>query len=484
MGLLARINGWNPLPSCAATHALGIDGMGLGFVACSSDCYAASITDAALALHCAVWALRVWRMTGPSGAMRLAVLSTLICNSFWSVFGTLVWLQPGGSRAPPFDLLFRLNGVAQSCLVFSWWCVLSESLRGLASVPVGVPGLIKLLAAVHAGFFCLRNLETEIEAYVLCGGAHVTPPLGSLWLLFVLLCRRHGLLSRWLADISPSNPPHPILVGALCGLVFWVGNSAILVGANSGLTYWSHYFVQALWRRVGLLSPGAELHQGAFEEMACFHFYGMLGNEMLFRAFTWLVTTEARAVARSPHQARSRYTGEVVEASRADRPPTAKRMGATAAPSGAPASILGVSKGSARCNGGSRVACDTSTVAPLISPVGGSVQAAPAKPSSCLNGAAAPHSMRPSISGGGANGDYSGAPARPHRLADSPSGIGGVAHGLAPSGIGGAAIRRWSSSPALLLGSHAWSLHPAGPWLTDALHAPVRGALAYGIKEE
>jgi hypothetical protein len=490
MGLLARLNAYNPLPTCAATHALGIDGMGLGFVACSSDCYAASITDAVLAVHCAVWALRVWRRAGASGPMRLAVLSTLVCNSLWCVFGALVWLQLGGSRDHPFDFLFRLFGVSQACLVFSWWCVLSEGLRGIAGVPARVPTLVKLLALMHAGFFCLRNLDCRIEDYVLCGGAHVTPPLGSLWLLFVMLCRRHSLWSRWRADGSLFHPPHNVLLGAMCGLVFWVGNSAILVGANSGLTYWSHYAVQALWRRVGLLAPGAVLPRGAFEEMACFHFYGMLGNEMLFRAFAWLAVTEAQAVSRAPQQARPRVSSEGrAEAPRADRSPAAARRGvAAAAPGG---SNLGVGGAG---NGVGRVVREAGAPAPLSAVGRQGAQAGKATPPLGTNGAAAAASTQHSASGG-ANGVGGGAAAQPHGLAMAPSGISGGA----PSGIGGAApsgivgVAGWHSSPEWLRGSRRWLLapHPSGAWLTHALGASVRAAPAHrtaapgqGIKEE
>ena len=110
------------MPTCTALHSFGVDAIGLGHVACSSDCYGASITDATLALHCAVNALAIMRKTGGKGRMKIAVLTALWSNASWCIFGAHVWLQPGGWCEDPFDLLFRLNGISQAVLVFSW-CV-------------------------------------------------------------------------------------------------------------------------------------------------------------------------------------------------------------------------------------------------------------------------------------------------------------------------------------------------------------------------
>ena len=82
------------------------------------------------------------------------------------------------------------------------------------------------------------------------------------------------------------------------GLVFWFGNSGLLMGAETGLTHWTHAALEALCRAAGLLPEGARLWQGAFEEMACFHLFGLLGNEMLFRVYRWLAAAEVDAIRR------------------------------------------------------------------------------------------------------------------------------------------------------------------------------------------
>lgn len=200
------------MPTCTALHSFGVDAIGLGHVACSSDCYGASITDATLALHCAVNALAIMRKTGGKGRMKVAVLTALWSNASWCIFGAHVWLQPGGWREDPFDLLFRLNGISQAVLVFSWcvgggrvgwakplshqsshatlrkptattatlrrrWWIFAEILRGLESVPSLVHRFMMPFAAMHAFCFCLRNLDSSIEEYVLCGGAR--PPAAA-----------------------------------------------------------------------------------------------------------------------------------------------------------------------------------------------------------------------------------------------------------------------------------------------------------------
>ena len=288
----------NPLPSCHSVHRFGVETLRLGFVACSADCHAASFTDAALACHALFHAFKVWSYgrTGGGSVMHWAAFATLLSNGLWSTCGAVLWLQPGGSRAPPFETLFRLNGGAQALLVGSWWCVLAGMLGGLASVPRVLPAVLYAVGAAHALAFALRNLEASFESYVLCGGANVTPPLSSIWLLLVLLCRRHELLSRWLRR---GEDAHPLLVGALSGLVFWFGNSGLLMGAETGLTYWTHAALEALCRAAGLLPEGARLWQGAFEEMACFHLFGLLGNEMLFRVYRWLAAAEVDAIRRA-----------------------------------------------------------------------------------------------------------------------------------------------------------------------------------------
>jgi len=513
--LVEALNSYNPLPTCASTHSLGVDDFGLGFVACASDCYAASITDALLALHCAFWARRVWRTSSGSGAMRIAVLGTLISNSAWSAFGALVWLQPGGNRDAPFDTLFRLNGLSQACLVFSWWCVISEALRGMATVPPIVPRLIKPLAAAHACCFALRNLECQIEDYVLCGGAHVTPPLGSLWLLFVLLCRRHSLLSAWLASPARSSP-HPLLMGALCGFIFWFGNSAILFGAKTGLTYWSHYSVQALCRLTGILPAGGLLHQGAFEEMACFHFYGMLGNDMLFRAYTWLAQTEDTALQENSLRAAGGdamwpsppvpgTAAALALASPGGKPGASKAAGGTASTStgswGRNGKVALGGKSEKNDQASSREgsssdgeAAGDEAAEPRASWTLGAVQrVAQPRGSEHVDANANCNAARLNGRSAGANGDGN-ATASANGLTGGGSSSGkadtyGHGNALGLNGqvvIGGPAPRTlfaavsdrlWVYLPAMPT-MLAVGPHPAGPWLTRTLHASARAGRA------
>ena len=492
--LLRWLNLYNPWPSCAALHAVGVGDLRLGFVACSSDCYGASLTDLLLALHCLRWTISTLSLSAPLSfppslprqalwqddpepqaravsSMRLAVLATLTCNSLWSIFGALIWLQPAGDRTPPFDMIFRLNGLTQACLIASWWCVLSEILRGLASVPNIVSDLIKCFAVVHASCFALRNLECAIEDYVLCGGANVTPPLGALWLIFVLLCRRHSLLSRWLADLSPSNPPHPLLIGMLCGFVYWIGNSAILIGTEAGLALWSHTILQAVCRLVGLIPPDGMLHRGAFEEMACFHLFGMLGNEMLFRAFWWLAKAEANALVECRATQRKAQAKQEAACLLVPLKARAVSMAADAnvAPRGAAFPAGCHASASAR----------EAQLAKADSPLGFvldwwvGLQGPPRSSSRTSMDTSSSDSSRHGSSQHGGNEAEHAALSKSEP--NTPTTI--FAAGKHSKKLAGnvSVVRRWRSAPEWLETWHSrpklFGEHPAGPWLTSTLHA-------------
>ena len=56
----------------AFTQWLGVDVWGVGFVACDRNCTGAAITDAFIAIHALVFALRVLRLGGAAGPLRRA----------------------------------------------------------------------------------------------------------------------------------------------------------------------------------------------------------------------------------------------------------------------------------------------------------------------------------------------------------------------------------------------------------------------------
>ena len=98
---------------------------------------------------------------------------------------------------------------------------------------------------------------------------------------------RHGLHRR-------PGPLHPLYVAALSGILFWVGNSGILFGRGVGVAKWVREGLGAAMRAAGALPEGAELPDTWWEEMATFHFFGMFGNDCLFRSYIWVSCAEVR----------------------------------------------------------------------------------------------------------------------------------------------------------------------------------------------
>ena len=276
---------------CEATSSFGKEWLRFDFQACSRDCTGASVTDGLLAAHALYWALSIGSL--PSGTLRRTAVGCLLANCAWSATGALVWLQPGGRRNGHFDLLFRVNALCQALLIYAWWQLFTVVLRGTRCQLTRNRRLaLSLGSSAHALAFAWRTLHTPFEAYVLCGGANVTPPLTSLWLCICWLCYRHGLYSRWRRGDksceSERGRAHPLLLGASAGLFYWIGNSAIFTGAHRGLAVWMRHLLERL---LGIASLPPE----DFEEMACFHLFGMMGNACLFRAYKWLAIVEAQA---------------------------------------------------------------------------------------------------------------------------------------------------------------------------------------------
>ena len=265
------------------TQWLGVDVWGVGFVACDRDCTGAAITDAFIAIHALLFALRVLRLGGAAGPLRRAAARCLLTNFLWSATGAPVWWQPGATRPAWFETGWRANAMIQCALVHAWYSLAFAMLDGARASPSGVRvGRAVALAQATVGAASVWLPSCRFEHYVLFGGANVTPPLMTLWCTITWLSARHGLLRAWAR--APLQP-HPLVCGFICGFVMWAGNSAILVGRSGGLVYWAH----SLFRRAGL-----DVAENTVEEMAIFHVFGLAGNECLFRAFLWMAEHEGR----------------------------------------------------------------------------------------------------------------------------------------------------------------------------------------------
>ena len=299
--------------------------IGVGFVSCDRDCYGAAVTDFMLAVH-AGWAARramkrLWaqqaRLTAAGGSTACgarpeerhtlaqvfhpscrpalgALLIGFMCASFvWSMLGAIFWAQPAGARWPgptAFELAWRLNAQAQAVVLFFSWRIL------LAINRVGNiwPSLsrretaISWAAAAHAvGFGVATLLPTscELHEYVVFGGSNISSPLFTAWVAFLVLVRRYGLLRPAAAGRSTTAwRVHPLGLIALSGVWFWMGNSAVLLGNRVGVPVWIRGALSRL--------SGIALRDSHWEEMATFHFGGLLGNAMLFIGYEWCALAE------------------------------------------------------------------------------------------------------------------------------------------------------------------------------------------------
>ena len=143
----------------------------------------------------------------------------------------------------------------------------------------------------------------------------------SQWLAFVLISLHYQLSRPSTHAPSPLRPrphlasrlvalikrTHPFNVAAISGAAFWVGNSAIIVGRDYGLAYWLRDLLSSLLARLSLAE--APLRSEAWEEMATFHIFGMLGNHMLFRTYEWIALREADHAALTVREAARKPVG-------------------------------------------------------------------------------------------------------------------------------------------------------------------------------
>jgi len=261
--------------TCAYTAYIALEVLGLGFETCTSDCVAASATDALLALHAGGISLRMIAAAGtrPPGQMARTALAWTLVNCVWSVTGAAMWLQPSGARLGWFELLWRVNALVQAALVVVAWLMVRATLDAVGVLTTRMARVLGLIALSHGSAFALitmRSATCAFDEYVLFGGANLSPPLLSLFVILIMLVRRHQL-----------PPSHPIFLGVAAALPFWVGNAGILCGRRSGPAAWLHRVVPAWWH---------------WEEMATFHVCGLVGNDMLWRAFLWMATSEGTSI--------------------------------------------------------------------------------------------------------------------------------------------------------------------------------------------
>ena len=302
---------------CSRFTYIARDIVGLGFESCSSDCFGAFSTDCLLAVHAAYAAWRLVRrlrqqtrcteaiaasalepLTGPTGhgatessrpwRFRDIALSLIISNSVWSFLGASYWLQPNAVRARlgvGFELLWRTHAQCQVALIYFAYLTMFTLVRigNLSPLVTRHERLLSRLAAVHViafGLVCAHPSACDQKEYVLWGGINIMPPLLSQWLAFASLVRRHRLHKA-----GPSL--HPLYGAVLSGIWFWIGNSQIFVGRECGLALWMRSLAGHL---AGRASPFPSEY---WEEMAIFHLFGLVGNDLLFRAYEWIALQEA-----------------------------------------------------------------------------------------------------------------------------------------------------------------------------------------------
>lgn len=266
---------------CRSTQYIGIRILRLGFEACTAGCVAAAASDLLLALQSLLGACRIYPAVG--GELSRVALGWALINAAWSFSGTFMWLQPVGHARPWwFEPLWRGSAQAQALLVATAWLMARAMLRAAGEIAPSTHRWLGRLALMHGAFFGLVTLlpaTCRFEQYVLFGGANLTPPLMTLFGVVVTLVRRHSL--RW---------PHPLCLMCAVGLPFWIGNAGVLCGRQAGPTHWIRL---ALPR----LLDGEDAEWLNWDEMATFHVFGCLGNELLWRAFAKLAAAERDAAA-------------------------------------------------------------------------------------------------------------------------------------------------------------------------------------------
>jgi len=289
-------------------HSLGIEFVGLGFQSCDSDCVGAAVTDAALAVHAMHTALRIARHVKQERAACSTLCETrterrtwpfatiaigqILSNCGWSVLGACYWLQPSGYKYPGFEFVWRLSAQCQVSLFYFAYCIglAFNRIGGCSAFVAKHELLLSRIGLAHAlafGIVCLSPQWCLQHEYVLWGGLNILFPLLSQWLVIVFVALRHGMhRTGW--TVEGSRLPHPLLLAAISGSVFWVGNTGIILGRHAGLARWIRH-------AIGALVPITESE--AWEEMATFHIFGLLGNDLLWRGYEWVAVTEVRIEA-------------------------------------------------------------------------------------------------------------------------------------------------------------------------------------------
>lgn len=211
-----------------------------------------------------------------------------------------MWACPGGRRPLGFELLWRLSAQFQVPIYYFAYHVGLAFLRvgGLAPRVTAHERALSRLGLCHAvafGAITLFPALCQQHEYVLWGGFNILLPLLSQWLVIVAVCVRFRLLER--AKTPPGCLVHPVALGALAFVPYWLGNSGIVFGCEVGIPLWVRAGLQSIRGMLGYSGP---LPSSAFEEMATFHAFGMLGNDLLWRSYEWLALAELRAAALAP----------------------------------------------------------------------------------------------------------------------------------------------------------------------------------------
>jgi len=262
------------LGTCAFTTWLGRDVLGLGFKVCNKDCFGASVTDALLTFHASASVVRIRKVSASNnGPLAIATMRWPLVNAAWSATGVVAWLQPDGSHPWWFEYVWRCNAQVQACLVVVSWLTVRAMLRALGWLTPRASQGLWCLAIAHGLVFALitsRPATCAFQDYVLFGGANLSPPLLSLFVLLISVAHKHKL---------PAS--HPLCQAIVAAVPFWVGNAGILLGRSAGPAAWLNCILPTWWQ---------------WEEMATFHVFGGIGNELLWRAFAWMAEAEATAM--------------------------------------------------------------------------------------------------------------------------------------------------------------------------------------------
>ena len=113
----------------------------------------------------------------------------------------------------------------------------------------------------------------------------------SQWAIVTSLVFKFSIYKRKGSSDSERSL-HPLCVAALSGLIFWVGNSGIVFGRHVYVAKWMRDGLSRLAQLFGVMPAGSTMPAVWWEEMATFHFFGMFGNDCLFRSYIWVACAE------------------------------------------------------------------------------------------------------------------------------------------------------------------------------------------------